>query len=80
MPNREEIEQLALALPPDDRAYLAEVLEQSLEPGNFASAEIAAAWSEEIERRAKAYERGEMPVEDWRTTMTRIRKVANQAQ
>lgn len=80
MPNREEIEQLALSLPPDDRAWLAEVLEQSLEPGDFATAEIAAAWNEEIERRAKAYERGEMPAEDWRTSMTRLRKAAKQAQ
>lgn len=73
MANRDEIVQQALALPPDDRAYVVDVLEQSLIEGDFASPEIAAAWMEEIERRASAYERGEMPAEDWRTVMGRLR-------
>ncbi|HUE12690.1 MAG TPA: addiction module protein [Planctomycetaceae bacterium] len=82
MSTRDEIAQQALAVPPDDRAYLAELLEQSLATGEFASPEIAAAWMVEIERRAKAYEQGEMPADDWRAVMSRLkaRQVASEKQ
>lgn len=60
MANRDEVVQQALALPPGDRADVVGVLEQSLVKGDFASLEIAAAWMEDTERRASAYERGEM--------------------
>lgn len=56
---REEIIQQALGLPPDDRAYVADTLEQSLPHDDFASPELAAAWSDEINRRIAAYDRGE---------------------
>jgi hypothetical protein len=70
---RDEIAQQALALSPSDRAYVAELLDRSLTIGEFASPEIAAAWMAETERRAQAYERGEMTAEDWRTVVSRLR-------
>lgn len=73
MSSCDEIVQQALALSPDDRAYVAELLEQSLTAGEFASPEIAAAWGVEIERRAQAYERGEMSGEDWHSVLCRLR-------
>jgi putative addiction module component (TIGR02574 family) len=55
----------ALALPPEDRANLAEKLLDSL--GEKEQAEIDAAWAEEAQRRLAAFDRGEMeaiPAED----------------
>lgn len=74
--SRDQILERALALAPEDRAYLAEALESSLSPHDFETPEIAAAWFAEIERRAVACERGEMPVADWRTVMARLREHA----
>ena len=45
MSNRDEIARAALTLPLEDRAYVADVLERSLEPESFATPEIAEAWS-----------------------------------
>lgn len=73
MSTREEIVQQALALSLEDRAYVADVIEQSLGSGEFATPEIAAAWMTEIERRAQAYERGETTAEDWRAVISRLR-------
>jgi Putative addiction module component len=73
MPNREEIVQQALTLSLEDRAYVADVIEQSLGNGEFATPEIGAAWMAEIERRAQAFERGETTAEDWRTVISRLR-------
>jgi putative addiction module component (TIGR02574 family) len=73
MPTREEIAQQALKLSLDDRAYLADVIEQSLAGRDFENPEIASAWMAEIERRAQAYERGETTAEDWRTVLARVR-------
>ena len=73
MPGREEVIQQALALPPGDRAYVADVLEQSLTHGEFATPEAAAAWVAEIERRVAAYDRGEMQAAGVEAAMERIR-------
>ena len=73
MANRDEIFEQALALPAVDRQILVELLEQSLGVDGYASPEIAAAWMQEVERRALAYERGETTAEDWRVVMARIR-------
>jgi putative addiction module component (TIGR02574 family) len=73
MPTREEIAQQALNLSLEDRAYLADVIEQSLAGRDFETPEIASAWMAEIERRAEAYERGETTAEDWRSVVARIR-------
>jgi putative addiction module component (TIGR02574 family) len=73
MPTREEIAQQALNLSLADRAYLADVIEQSLAGRDFETPEIASARMAEIERRAQAYERGETAAEAWRTVVARIR-------
>ncbi len=59
MSTREVLLQEALLLSPGDRALLVDALEESLNHGEFATPEIAAAWSEEIDRRLAAYQRGE---------------------
>jgi putative addiction module component (TIGR02574 family) len=71
---REEIAQQALSLGPEDRAYLADVLEQSLAAGGPATAEIEAAWSAEIDRRIAAYDRGDVQSADFETALARIRQ------
>jgi putative addiction module component (TIGR02574 family) len=71
---REEIAQQALSLAPEDRVYLADVLEQSLASGSFATAELEAAWSAEIDRRIEAYDRGEVQAVDFETALARIRQ------
>lgn len=52
----EDIEAAALQLAPTDRAHLAERLLASLDDND----EILAAWVEEAERRADAFDRGEI--------------------
>ncbi|TWT31557.1 putative addiction module component [Blastopirellula retiformator] len=48
-----------MELPPEDREYLADMLEQSLPHEEFRTPEIADAWAREIDRRLGAYDRGE---------------------
>ncbi len=73
MASRDEIIAQALTLSSDDRAYVAEAIEQSLSRDGFATPEIAQAWLQEVERRAEAYDRGEMRADDWRTVIARLR-------
>lgn len=73
MMNREQIVQEALALPPEDRTFVADVLEQSLANGEFATPEIAAEWTAEIDRRIAAYDRGETQAVDGRIVLERLR-------
>jgi len=73
MIDREQIAQQVLALSPEDRTYLADVLEQSLTSGGFASPEIAAEWTAEIDRRIAAYDRGETAGTASRLALERIR-------
>ena len=70
---REQILQEALALPPEDRVFVADQIEQSLQHGEFASADTAAAWDAEIERRIAAFDRGEVEALDADTTIGRMR-------
>jgi putative addiction module component (TIGR02574 family) len=53
-----ELEQQARALPPDDRALLAEVLLESLQATPLS--EVEAAWNREITERIAAYDRGDL--------------------
>jgi hypothetical protein len=76
---RDELLERALSLDPHDRAYLAEALEESLRPADFESPEIGEAWSLEIERRAVALEKGDMPTDEWRQVISRLRNNASQA-
>ena len=73
MMNREQIAQEALALPAEDRTYLADVLEQSLPKGEFATPELAAEWTAEIDRRIAAYDRGETQASDGKVVLERLR-------
>ncbi len=73
MTDRNQILQSALALPPEDRAFVVDGLEQSLTGGEFASAEIAAAWTAEIERRVAAYDRGDVHASEVDASLVRMR-------
>ena len=52
-----ELEQQASTLSPDERAYLAEVLLESLRDTSLADVEMV--WEREIERRVAAFDKGE---------------------
>lgn len=71
---RDEVVRQALSLDAEDRVFLADALEQSLTEGGFATAEIEAAWSAEIDRRIAAYDRGEVHAQDLETSLARIRQ------
>lgn len=71
---RDRIAKQALSLPPEDRAYLAEKLEESLPHDGFATPEIAKAWASEIDRRLDAYDRGETGAVDFDEALRRIRQ------
>ena len=72
-PPRDEILQQALALDLAERAYLANELERSLPSTAFESDEIATAWSEEIDRRISAYDRGETTAINFVSVLNHIR-------
>ena len=74
MTTREQIAQQALALAPEDRTYIADLLESSLSNGEFASQEVAAAWVAEIERRIDAYDRGATQATDVAVALERMRR------
>jgi putative addiction module component (TIGR02574 family) len=74
MSNRDEIAKQALGLPPEDRAYLADQLEQSLPHDGFATAEIARAWASEVDRRLESYDSGESPAAGFDEVMHRLRQ------
>lgn len=59
MTQLDQLAEQALKLEPNDRAYLADLLEQSLPASGFADADVGDAWSREIDRRVAAYDRGE---------------------
>jgi putative addiction module component (TIGR02574 family) len=74
MPLRDQIVQQALSLTPEDRAFVADALEQSLAGQGFATPEIASAWAAEIERRIAAYDRGEVQGVDADAAIRRMRQ------
>jgi hypothetical protein len=60
MSPREAVLQQALSLAEEDRAYVADELERSLSSSTIETEEeVAAAWSNELDRRMAAYLRGE---------------------
>lgn len=65
----------ALQLSPDDRADLAHRLLKSLGPEDevLSDEQWIAAWAPELERRVRAYERGETGATDWRESLERVR-------
>jgi putative addiction module component (TIGR02574 family) len=60
MPTRDEILRDALTLPPADRAFVANGIDQSFAPSGFATSDVAVAWASEVERRLAAYDRGDL--------------------
>jgi hypothetical protein len=74
MTSREQVLQDALALAPEDRAFVLDQLEQSLDQGQFASPEIASAWAQEVGKRIAAYDRGEIQAEDADVVLRRMRR------
>lgn len=65
----EQLEAEVLNLPAADRSRLAERLLMSLEEDD----EIMAAWTDEAERRADAFARGEIEAADFEEIMVRAR-------
>ncbi|HVS81517.1 MAG TPA: addiction module protein [Pyrinomonadaceae bacterium] len=61
----------ALALPADERAWLASELIASLDEGK--DADVEAAWAAEIERRIAEVESGEAETTSWEEARSRIR-------
>jgi putative addiction module component (TIGR02574 family) len=61
----------ALALPPDERAWLASELIASLDEGE--DADVEAAWAVEIERRIAEVESGEAKTVSWEEARARIK-------
>lgn len=70
---REQVLQQAMALPAQDRAFLADQLDQSLDLDHFASPDIADAWTAAIDRRIEAYERGEVLSSEADESISRMR-------
>ena len=58
MPLLKQLEEQARTLCPEDRARLAEIMLESLQPSTI---EINSAWEEVIERRLDAFDQGLMP-------------------
>jgi putative addiction module component (TIGR02574 family) len=71
---RDEIAKQALSLPPEDRVYLADQLEQSLPHDEFATAEIAMAWASEVDRRLDAFDSGQTQAAGFDEVMHRLRQ------
>jgi putative addiction module component (TIGR02574 family) len=61
----------ALALPPNERAWLASELIASLDETN--DSDVEAAWAAEIERRIAEVESGDAETISWEEARTRIR-------
>ena len=74
MPQRDQIVEQALTLTPEDRAYVADKLAQSLATNGFATPEIAAAWAEEVEGRIAAYDRGDVKAAGADVAIDRMRR------
>lgn len=75
MSEREQILQQAMQLAPEDREYVADILAQSLGGGGFATAELADARAVEIQSRIAAYDLGELPADDQKLALDRVRQM-----
>lgn len=74
MTTRDQIAQQALKLSPEDREYIADLLERSLPAEELWSEEIANDWSREIDRRIGAYDRGETTAIDFDIALENMRR------
>jgi putative addiction module component (TIGR02574 family) len=82
MATREEITQQALALSPEDRAYIVFELERSFaeEPDRPASAAGHAEFLAELKRRSAAYRSGETKSRPAADVIADLRKIASSEQ
>ncbi len=71
MSTRDTILNTVLALPPNERAWLASELIASLDESK--DSDVEAAWAVEIERRIAEVESGEAETTSWEEARTRIR-------
>jgi len=71
---RDDVLAQALALPSVDQAYLADMLEQRMATGHFSSPEIGEVWSNEINRRIAAYDRGETSTVDFDKSLEHLKQ------
>jgi len=62
---RDQIARQAMTLSPEDREFVADLLERSLPTVEFRSEEIAEAWSQEINRRIVMYDQGKTTAIDF---------------
>jgi putative addiction module component (TIGR02574 family) len=69
-----EVLKQAMELPAVQRASIARQLLESLEPSDVDQAEIDAAWADEIEARAAAFDRGEVEAVDATDVIAQIRE------
>lgn len=70
---RDEIARQAMTLPPEDRAYVADLLEGSPSTGEFSDPKNAGEWSRELDRRVQAYDRGETTGIDFADALRQMR-------
>ena len=77
MLTRDAVINEALQLPPCDRAIVADALEESLSGGEFATPELSAAWSAEIDRRLAAYDRGDVTGVGFDQAVNHMRRALN---
>lgn len=73
MISRDEVVEHALALPAADRAFLADLLEESLPHSKCVDPDYAREWTAEINRRVDTYMRGETQATDVETAMQNMR-------
>ncbi|MFO0940832.1 MAG: addiction module protein [Pirellulales bacterium] len=78
MLSREDVLQQALALPPSDQAYVADMLESQIAGQPSISPESAELWSNEIDRRVAAYERGELASIEFEQSLQQLRVAISQ--
>lgn len=74
MSTPEDITQQALALPPEERAQLADILEQSLHGDDPTNEEFSTFWTAEIDRRLASYRQDPSRAVDAKTALAEIEK------
>jgi hypothetical protein len=71
---RDQIIQQALTLHPDDREYMADLLEGSLPVAEFWTVGITDVWTREIDRRIADFDRGETTAVDFEVALDNMRQ------
>lgn len=74
MTNREQFLERALNLSSEDRRFLIGRLQKSLDEGGLSTDEVRIAWSNEVDRRLDACDRGELPAVDAEIAMREMRR------